>query len=72
MGKDCQRSKLQAVEMSSLRGECGVNRMDGENNECVYRRFGVSGVWGRRNEQWSGGDGEVQHTEMVWTFGKDG
>ncbi len=28
-----QRSKIQAVEMSYLRGGCGVNRMDGESNE---------------------------------------
>ncbi len=37
-----QRSKIQAVEISYLRGECGVNRMDGESNENVYRRFGMS------------------------------
>ncbi len=33
------RSKIQAVEMSYLRGGCGVNRMDGESNENVYRKF---------------------------------
>ncbi len=37
-----QRSKIQAVEMSYLRGGCGVNRMDGESNENVYRKFGMS------------------------------
>ncbi len=37
-----QRSKIQAVEMSYLRGGCGVNRMDGESNENVYRNFGMS------------------------------
>ncbi len=37
-----QRSKIQAVEMSYLRGGCGVNRTDGESNENVYRKFGVS------------------------------
>ncbi len=63
-----QRSKIQAVEMSYLRGGCGVNRMDGESNENVYRIFGISS----RGERMSGGDGEAQHTEMVWTFGKDG
>ncbi len=41
MWDDCQWSKIEAVEMSSLRGGCGVNRMDGDNNECVYRRLGV-------------------------------
>ena len=38
----CQRSKIQAVEMSYLRGGCGVNRMDGESNENVYRRLGMA------------------------------
>ncbi len=37
-----QRSKIQAVEMSYLRGGCGVNRMDGESNENVHRKFGMS------------------------------
>ncbi len=36
------RSKIQAVEMSYLRDGCGVNRMDGESNENVYRKFGMS------------------------------
>ncbi len=58
-----------AIEMSYMRGECGVNRMDGESNENVHRKFGM---WRRRNELWSDRDGEAQHTEMVWTFGKDG
>ncbi len=35
-------SKIQAVAMSYLRGGCGVNRMDGESNENVYRKFGMS------------------------------
>ncbi len=30
-----QRSKIQAVEMSYLRGGCDVNRMDDESNESV-------------------------------------
>jgi len=38
----CQRSNIQAVEMSYLRGCCGVNRMDGESNENVYGRFGMA------------------------------
>ncbi len=37
-----QRSKIQAVEMSFLRGGCGVKRMDGESNEDVYKKFGMS------------------------------
>ncbi len=39
-----QRYKIQAVEISYLRGGCGVNRMDGEGSEHVQeyltiRRF---------------------------------
>ncbi len=37
-----QRSKIQAVEISYLRGGCVVNRMDGKSNENVYSEFGVS------------------------------
>ncbi len=36
-----QRSKIQAVEMSYLRGGCGVNRMDGKSNENIYGKFGM-------------------------------
>ena len=39
---ESQRSRIQAVEMSFLRGACGVGRMDGESNERVYGRFGMS------------------------------
>ncbi len=39
-----------------MRGGCGVNRMDGENNENVCRKFGMSSK-GRRNELCNGGDG---------------
>ncbi len=31
-----QRSRIQAVEMSYLRGACGLNRMDSESNERVF------------------------------------
>ncbi len=41
---ECQRSRVQAVEMSYLRSACGVSRMDGVSNECVYERFGMSHV----------------------------
>ncbi len=37
-----QRPRMQVVEMSYLRGACGVWRMDGESNESVYHRFGMS------------------------------
>ncbi len=32
-----------AVEMSYLRGACGVSRWDGLNNESVYERCGMKG-----------------------------
>ncbi len=59
----CQKSKILAVEMSYLRGGCGVNRIDGESNENVYGSFGMSS-----REGMSCGVAEVvkvQHTEMV-------
>ncbi len=44
-----QQSSVRAVEMSYLRGACGVSRWDGLSNECVYERCGMrglgSGVW---------------------------
>ncbi len=69
MWDKCQRSKIQTVEMSYLRG-CGVNRMDGESNDNVYRRFGMSS----RGEGMSCGVVEmVKHSTLKWlTFGKDG
>ena len=39
---DAQQSRVQAVEMSYLRGACGVTRWDRERNESVYERFGMS------------------------------
>ncbi len=35
---------MQAVEMSYLRGACGVSRMDGVSNESMYEHFGMSHV----------------------------
>ncbi len=47
--------------MSYLRGGCGVNRMDGESNENVYRKFGMSS----RGEGMSCGVVEmVKHTTL--------
>ncbi len=34
---------MRAVEMSYLRGVCGVSRWDGLNNESVYERCGMRG-----------------------------
>ncbi len=40
---------MRAVEISYLRGACGVSRWDGPSNESVYERCGMSGrgsvVW---------------------------
>ena len=36
-----QQSTVCAVEMSYLRGVCGVTRWDGESNESVYERCGM-------------------------------
>ncbi len=36
-----QRSRVCVVEMSYLRGACGVTRLDGESNESVYERCGI-------------------------------
>ncbi len=38
-----QQSRVHAVEMSYLRGACGVNRQDGVSNESVYERCGMRG-----------------------------
>ncbi len=37
-----QRSRTQAVEMSYLRGACGLNRMDSQSTESVYGKFCMS------------------------------
>ncbi len=36
-----QQSRVCVVEMSYLRGACGVTRWDGESNESVYERCGM-------------------------------
>ncbi len=36
MWNECQKSKIETVEMSYLRGGCGVNRMSSEGHENVY------------------------------------
>ncbi len=36
-----QQSRVHAVEMSYLRGACGVTRWDGESNESVYESCGM-------------------------------
>ncbi len=39
---DGQRSMIQAVEMSYLRGACSLSRMNGESNESMYGKYGMS------------------------------
>ena len=42
MWNEGQRSRIQAVEMSYLRGACSLSRMDAcESNESVHGRFGM-------------------------------
>ncbi len=49
--------------MSYLRGGCGEKRMDGESNESVYRRFGMSS----RGEGMSCGMVEkLKHSTLIW------
>ncbi len=37
-----QQSRIRAVEISCMRGVCGVSRWDRESNEDTYGRFGMS------------------------------
>ncbi len=37
-----QQSRIRAVEITYMRGACGVSRWDRESNEDMYRRFGMS------------------------------
>ncbi len=65
-----QQSRGRALEMSYLRGACGVSRWDGLSNESVYERCGMTGHvcgvgWG--GVGW-GGMGEKEHPEMVWPY----
>ncbi len=71
-----QQSRVLAVEMSYLRGACGVTRWEGENNESVYERCGMeacaSGVrcgvveWMKRNTMmWFGHTERMKSKETV-------
>ncbi len=39
MWNRAQQSRVHSVEMSYLRGACGMTRWEGESNEHVYERF---------------------------------
>ncbi len=59
-----QRCRIQAVEMSYLRGTCGLNRMDGESSESVYGKFGMS----FKSEGMNCGVVEVvKHSALRWS-----
>ncbi len=68
-----QQSRVQAVEMSYLRGACGVStrRWNGLSKDSVYERC-VMRERGSRVEcgmvEW----GEKEHPEMIWSCWKDG
>ena len=38
---EAQQSRIRAVEMSYLRGACGITWQDLESNESIYERFGM-------------------------------
>ncbi len=42
MWNSSQQSRVCAVEMSYLRGACGVTRWDGQSNESVYEKCGMA------------------------------
>ncbi len=58
-----QQSRVHAVEMSYLRGACGVTRWEGESNNSVCERCNM-----RAGEVWSGGMGKKKYTEVVWPY----
>ncbi len=64
----CQRSEIKAVEINYLRGGCGVNGMEAESNGNVYWRFGMTSV----GDGLCSGTHRPQHTEGVWSPGKNG
>ncbi len=62
-----QQSRVRAVEMSYLRGACGVMRWDGESNESVYEICGMGVVkWMKRNTlRWFGHTERMESEEFV-------
>ncbi len=71
-----QQSRVRAVEMSYLRGACGVTRWDGLSNESMYERCGMrkhgSGVgcgmveWVKRSTlRWFGHIERMEHAKFV-------
>lgn len=58
-----QRGRMQAVEMSSVRGACGATSWNKDTNESVNERCGMSG----KDKGVSCGVGEWKRTQVdVW------
>ncbi len=60
-----QRSRIQTIEMSYLRGSFGLNRIDGESSESVYGKLGMS----FKNEGMNCGVVEVVKCNTLRWFG---
>ncbi len=71
-----QQSRVSAVEMSHLRGACGVSRWDGLRNKSAYERCGVRGCgcgvgcgvveWKKRSSlRWFGHIESMENEEYV-------
>ncbi len=56
--------------MSYLRSACGVWRIDGESNESVYNRFGMSSN-GEGMKCGVGGGVKCNTPKVVWPHGKN-
>ncbi len=74
-----QQSRVRAVEMTYLRGACGVSRWDGLSNANVYERCGMrergSGVgcgvveWVKRNTlRWFGHIERMRNEEFIFFY----
>ncbi len=62
-----QQSRVCAVEMSYLKGACGMTRWVGESNESVYERCGMGSQANGVNcgvVEWV----KKKYFEMVWTY----
>ncbi len=61
-----QQLRVRAIEMSYLRGLCGVSREDELSKDCVWM-MGYERAW-----TWGvvccSGMGEKEHPEMVWPY----
>lgn len=53
-----------------LRDTYSVSRVGGKGSTSVYGRVDYV-QYERRNELWTGVDGETEHSEMVWLLGED-